>query len=181
MVDVLGHVAMGLVWAVPAWFLWDERTSLAFVGLVSLFVMAPDVDLYLPGVPHHGPTHTLLFVTVAALGSAALVTAAVMAVRRRRGEAPTTSLASVYRFVASGLLVGGTSHLFIDMLSAGTGGNPPLEPFWPVFETPVSIDVIYYSSFAWNGGLLVVALVVHLVLFALVASDAEPVFGDDRG
>lgn len=74
MVDVLGHVAMGLLWAVPAWFWWGRRVSLAFFGFVLLTVMVPDVDLYLPGVVHHGLTHTVLFVTLVALVGGALLT-----------------------------------------------------------------------------------------------------------
>ena len=170
MVDVLGHVAMGLLWAAPVWFRWDGRVGVAFVGLVLLTVMVPDVDLYLPGVVHHGATHTVLFVATVALVGAAVLTPAVTQMLRDRwrdDERGPTARPSVYRFVAVALLAGGLSHLFIDMLSAGTGGNPPLEPFWPFFRSSVSIDFIYYSSFAWNGGLLVLALLLHLLLFTL--------------
>lgn len=176
MVDVLGHVAMGLLWAVPGWFRWEGRVSLAFVGFVLLAVMLPDIDLYLPGVVHHGVTHTVPFVTIAALVGAALVTPVATPILRRwwrRNGDGTVSRSSTFRFVAGGFLVGGLSHLFIDMLSAGAGGNPPLEPFWPFFAKPVSIDFIYYSSFAWNGGLLVSALAIHLVLFGLGRSSPD--------
>ena len=172
MVDVLGHVAMALLWSIPSWFLWHRLSSLAFIGFVLLTAMVPDVDLYLPGVVHHGVTHTVLFVGIVALVGGALLTIVVTPTLRRwwRRNGRESSRASVYRFVTSGLFVGGSSHLFIDMLSAGTGGNPPLEPFWPVFTAPLSIDFIYYSSFRWNGGLLVLALVVHVVLFARESS-----------
>ena len=176
MVDVLGHAAMGLVWAVPAWFLWDRRPSLSFVGFVLLTVMLPDVDLYLPGVPHHGVTHTILFVAVGAVVAGALVAPVATPALRRwwdGSDEGSTPSVSTYLFVTSALLVGGLSHVFIDMLSAGTGGNPPLEPFWPFFEKSVSIDFIYYSSFAWNGGLFLAALAVHLALFALDADSAD--------
>lgn len=170
MVDVLGHVAMGLLWAVVAWILWERRTSLAFIGLVLLTVVVPDVDLYLPGVVHHGVTHTVLFVSfIALLGGASASIVATPVLRRwwnRNGDDSVSRIA-VFGFVVSGLLLGGLSHLFIDMLSAGSGGNPPLEPFWPVITKPFSIDFIYYSSFRWNGGLLAVALLVHAVLFFL--------------
>lgn len=175
MVDVLGHVAMALLLTTPAWFPWHRRFSVAFVGCALFTAMVPDVDLYLQGVPHHGPTHTVLFVGLVALGGGVLVTVAALPVLRRwerrsesghRSGPGPSSRWGVYGFVVTGLFVGGSSHLFIDMLSAGTGGNPPLEPFWPVFTAPVSIDFIYYSSFRWNGGLLVLALVVHVVLFA---------------
>lgn len=168
MVDVLGHVAMGLLWAVPVWFFRERRTSLAFIGFVLLAVMLPDVDLYLPGIAHHGVTHTVLFVAITSLlGGALIAPMATPVLRRWWRRSEPVSKASVYRFIVIGLLLGGLSHLFIDMLSAGTGGNPPLEPFWPFFKGPFSIDFIYYSSFRWNGGLLAVALVVHSVLFSL--------------
>lgn len=169
MVDVLGHVAMGLLWAVPAWFLWNRRVSLAFFGSVLLTVMFPDIDLYLPGVVHHGLTHTVLFVTVVALCGGVLLTPVVTPTLRRwlnRSEDEPIGRKSVYVFVASGLLLGGLSHIFIDMLSAGTGGNPPLEPFWPVVTQSISIDFFYYNAFVWNGGLFVVALVINLALYA---------------
>ena len=180
MVDVLGHVAMGLLWATPAWFLWDGRVSVAFIGFVLLAVMLPDVDLYLPGVVHHGPTHTVLFVALIALLGGALASVVATPVLRRwwrRTEYASAPRTWTYGFVASGLFLGGASHLFIDMLSAGTGGNPSLEPFWPVFATSFSIEFIYYSSFRWNGGLLVAVLVVHAVLFYL---DGTPITRSDR-
>lgn len=170
MVDVLGHVAMGLLWAAPVWVLWERRISLAFIGLVLLTVMVPDVDLYVPGITHHGIFHTVVFVAIAALLGGTLVSALATGMLRRwwrESEHEMVSPAFVFRFVVVALLIGGLSHLFIDMLSAGAGGNPPLEPFWPVLTKPFSIDFIYYSSFRWNGGLLVAALALHAVLFAL--------------
>ncbi|RDI72887.1 metal-dependent hydrolase [Halopelagius longus] len=176
MVDVLGHVAMGLLWAVPAWAFSGRRLSLAFVGTVLLTVMVPDIDLYLPGVVHHGLTHTVLFVAIVALlGGAVLAPLAGPTLRRwwRRREGGVPSSTTLYLFVAGGLLLGGLSHLFIDMLSAGSGGNPPLEPLWPFVVRSISIDFIYYSAFVWNGGLLAAALAIHLVLYAFDTADTE--------
>jgi hypothetical protein len=63
MVDVSGHVAIGLLFAAPAWFLWGRRGSLSFVGFSLLTAMLPDADLFLrrvfPTVQHHGVTHTV--------------------------------------------------------------------------------------------------------------------------
>ena len=176
MVDVLGHVAMGLLWSVPAWFLWDRRVSLAFVGSVLLTVMIPDVDLYLPGIVHHGITHTVLFVTLVALvGGVFLTPVVTFTLRRWLKQSADEPVApkSVYVFVASGLLLGGLSHLFIDMLSAGAGGNPPLEPFWPIVTRSISVDFFYYNAFVWNGGLFIVALTINLVLYAVEVTPLE--------
>ena len=58
MVKLMGHVAMGLLFALPAWYRWEGRLPLAFVGFVLTTVVLPDVDLVLsgvvPGVHHHG-------------------------------------------------------------------------------------------------------------------------------
>ncbi|WP_227738932.1 hypothetical protein [Halorientalis pallida] len=35
MVDVMGHVAMGLLWGAPAWFCWRRRVSLAVGAVVA--------------------------------------------------------------------------------------------------------------------------------------------------
>lgn len=100
---------MGLLWAVPAWAFSGWRLSLAFVGVVLLTVMVPDVDLYLPGVVHHGITHTVLFVGgVALLGGAVVAHLAGPTLRRwwRRDAGEEPSATAVYLFVAGGLLLG---------------------------------------------------------------------------
>lgn len=136
MVDVLGHVAMGLLWTVPAWFLWEQRISLTFIGFVLFAVMIPDVDINLPGVVHHGVTHTVVFVTGVALFGGALVTLVSAPMLRRwwRQSDRKSASRTVFGLTSGGLFVGGLSHLLIDMLSAGATGNPPLEPFWRVSQ-----------------------------------------------
>jgi inner membrane protein len=47
MVDVSGHLAMALLFAVPAWVLWKRRGALAFAGFSLVTAMLPDVDLVL--------------------------------------------------------------------------------------------------------------------------------------
>ena len=170
MVDVLGHLAIGLLWAIPAWFVWDRRVSAAFVAFVLLTSMVPDVDLYLPGVPHHGVTHTVVFVVAVSLVVGAIVASLATGTLRRwwrRDEGRVPSWSSLYAFVIGGLLVGGLSHLFGDMLATASFERT-IEPFWPFLDKPVSIYLIqHYSAPLWNGGLLLVALAVHLVLLAL--------------
>jgi hypothetical protein len=36
MVVLVGHVAFGLLFALPAWHLWDDRRSLAFVAIAAV-------------------------------------------------------------------------------------------------------------------------------------------------
>lgn len=173
----MGHLAMGLLASSVAWFVWDGRTSLAFVGFTASTTMLPDVDLllsrYLQTVHHHGVTHTLLFVTVVALLAGQVVTAVADPLFRRwyaETEDVRLTEREVTLFVTGGLLVGGVSHILADMLSAPDIAQP-IEPLWPFFDKPISVDVIYYSSIWWNLGLLLVALALHLALFA---SDSLP-------
>lgn len=184
MVETLGHIAMGLLWAVPAWFLWDGRISLAFIAFVVSTSMLPDLDLllmqYVQGIQHHGVVHTILFVVVFAVIAGVLVTAVVDRVLKRwwvNTEHEWLSTMEVYVFVTGGLILGGLSHLFADMLSAPDGGGP-IQPFWPFFAKPVSVDVIYYGDPTWNLGFFVVAVILHLVL---AYGDAGPTwFGASR-
>lgn len=72
MVDIMGHIAFGLLFALPAWFFWDDRASVGFIALSVVGSLFPDIDLWLSRwfpamIHHHGVTHTVLFVTVASL------------------------------------------------------------------------------------------------------------------
>ena len=165
----MGHLGMALLWSSPAWFLWQWRESLVFVGLALSTSMLPDVDLVLENflpVVHHGITHTVVFVVAMSLLVGATV---VHGLRndRVRGWCRRHGFSLVHRdlfaFVTGGFLVGGLSHIFTDMLSAPDIADP-LEPFWPFIDKPWSIDVIFYSSFWWNVGLLAVAITLHLAL-----------------
>jgi membrane-bound metal-dependent hydrolase YbcI (DUF457 family) len=134
--------------------------------------MLPDVDLvlsnYLP-VVHHGVTHTVLFVTVVALVAGAFAEFVLRDPVERAwvaSEDRRISRWALFAFVAGAFLVGGYSHLFVDMLSAPDIAKP-VEPFWPFFEKPWSVDVLWYSSTVWNVGLLAVASALHVLLAAL--------------
>lgn len=170
MVAPLGHVAMGLLWAVPAWFLWDGRISVAFVAFVVSTSLLPDIDYYLqapvPGFHHHGVMHTALFVVVVAVLVGWLATTLVDRVVKRwwaREEEGWLAEREVYAFVTGGFILGGLSHLAADVLSA-PDGSEPIEPLWPVVETAIGLDVVYYADPKWNLGLLSVAVALHAVL-----------------
>jgi inner membrane protein len=171
MVDVLGHFAVSLLWAIPAWFAWERRRTLVFIGLVLLAAMVPDVDLYVPWLAHHGPTHTVLFVvTVGVVGGAVATRAAAWWPGRSGGSQGTRP--TLYAFSTVAFLVGGLSHVFIDLLSNSAAGQP-LDPFWPFFEKPFHLYVIHhFSAPVWNGFLLLGAITVHLFLFVLEPAPA---------
>jgi len=169
MVDVTGHLGMALLWAAPAWVAWGRHTrvSLLFVAAALATALLPDVDLVLQTVTpidHHGVTHTVLFVTlvVVPLG---LVLGRVLGERIERdwlGGIPVPG-GSLAAFLCGGLLVGGYSHLFADMLSAPDIAGP-IQPFWPLFEKPWAVDVAWYNDPWWNVGLLAAAVALNLVL-----------------
>ncbi|PSQ09036.1 metal-dependent hydrolase [Halobacteriales archaeon QS_5_68_33] len=179
MVKLMGHLGMALLWSLPVWFVWEWRVNLAFIGFALSTSMLPDVDLvlrdFLP-VVHHGITHTVVFVVATGLVVGAVVE---FGLRRwldrawfgQRGLA--VSQWALFTFIAGGLVLGGFSHLFADMLSAPDIAAP-VEPFWPVFDKPWSVDLIYYSAFAWNVGLLAVGILAHLAFAAVHLQFGEP-------
>lgn len=170
MVDVSGHFAMALLFAAPAWFLWGRRGSIAFAAFTFVTAMLSDSDLVLghvlPGVHHHGVTHTVFFVTLASVIAGAVVarflTSRFEASRWVRSD--DIDRETVFVFATAGFLTGSTSHLVADILSAPDIA-PPLKPLWPLYAKPIVVDVIYYDSPTWNFGLLAVALAVHYGLY----------------
>lgn len=174
MVTLWGHLAMGLLFALPAWILWDGRLSAAFVAFVVATVMVPDLDLVLHdlGLPvkHHGVLHTVVFVVAFAAVAGLLAATVLRPVLVRwwyESEDDPVRRGTIYLFVAGGLALGGLSHLFADML--GADRYEPIEPLWPVVGEPIAIDVAHYTATWLNLGLLVLAVVLHFVLFSLDA------------
>lgn len=168
MVDLMGHLAFGLLFALPAWFRWDDRVSLGFVGLAAVAAFLPDVDLLLvalfPGeVHHHGVTHTVLFVTVAALAGAAVVTALLTERFDEWVGGESFDSPRLFAFSFLGLLAGGFSHVFADMLSA-PDVSTPVEPLWPLVDGAWGVDLVWYNARWINVGFLAVMLVVHVAV-----------------
>jgi hypothetical protein len=177
MVGLFGHLAMALLFALPAWILWDGRTGGAFVAFVVATSTLPDLDLVLQslGLPvkHHGVTHTLVFV----VGFAVVAGSVAVAVLRptlkrwwRLTEDETIPKGTIYLFVTGGLTLGGLSHLFGDLLVADWA--EPIEPLWPFVGAEIEIGVAHYTTPWLNGVLLVVAVVLHL---AVLVSGTFPV------
>lgn len=168
MVDVTGHLGMALLFAAPAWILWGRRAALGFTAFALVTAMLPDSDLVLRQllpISHHGVTHTLLFVV---LGSTLV---GVVASRwltdwfnaHRWIRSTELQAETVFVFATAGMISGGVSHLFADILSAPDIAAP-LAPLWPFYSEPIIVDVIYYDSPTWNYGLFAVAVGLHLLL-----------------
>lgn len=175
MVDIMGHVAMGLLFATPAWFVWTKRVSAVFVAITAVAALFPDVDLWFsrlfPGVVHHhGVFHTVVFVTIVSVVVGALVAATLVSQVDRLVGFDRFDRGSLFAFAGGALFLGGISHLFADSLSAPDIASP-IEPFWPFFDKPWSVDLIWYNSPWWNVGLLTVAVLLNLGLAYL----ADPV------
>ena len=167
--EPIGHLALALLFALPAWVLWDGRTGAAFVGFVLAAATLPDVDMVLmrAGAPvkHHGVTHTLVFVVGVAIVAGVVALALFRPMLRRwwrLTEDETVRAGTIELFVAGGLLLGGVSHLIGDMLASD--GYEPIEPLWPVVGAEVEFPVAHYTSPWLNGVLLVVALALHLAV-----------------
>lgn len=178
MVDVMGYVALGLLWALPAWFVWADRVGLTFVGLVVLTAPVPDVDLWIERaapalVHHHGVTHTVAFVVLVSVLAGAVVAVALVGPVDRWLRSEEFDRPTLFAFAFGAFLLGGLSHLFGDVLSAPDVAQP-IEPFWPLFAEPVALDLIRYNSPVWNLGLLIVAVLVHVALAFVVEPIEHP-------
>lgn len=156
---------MALVFTAPAWVVLPRRAAATFTALALPAGMLPDLDLVLPGVKHHGVTHTLLFVVVASLALGAIV-AGIDELLRDEGPPPGVGR-SLLEFSAAAFFVGSGSHLLGDMLSAPDIAEP-IEPLWPLWQGSIGLDVLYFSSPLSNYGLLALGLAAHLAVLAAV-------------
>ena len=151
-----GHLGMALLLATPLVAVLGRRTRRAVALLAAATAMLPDIDLVLPGVQHHGVTHTLVFVVLIGLVSGFLGIGVLLALRRWT-DRPLASEGYAFALAAGGVLLGGLSHLLADALTAPDVAQP-IHPFWPVATSVVSVDVVPIGSSAWNVGMLVVGL-----------------------
>jgi hypothetical protein len=175
-VDITGHLAFGLLFALPAWWVLDDRASVGFVALTAVAALLPDIDLWLAmvfpaQVHHHGVTHTVLFA-----GGASLVGGAVVAGLLCRqvdswiGE--RVGARALFISAAVAVFAGTLSHLSADMLSA-PDISTPIEPFWPLFAKPWSVDLVWYNATWINYGFFAVMVTVHVVVAYLTTPTAR--------
>lgn len=168
MVDIMGHIAFGLLFALPAWYFWDDRASVGFIALAVVASLSPDIDLWLSRwfpntIHHHGLTHTVLFVTATSLLVGAVLAGSFSRQIDDWIESERFDTTSLFVFSTVGFLVGGLSHLLADILSA-PDISTPIEPFWPVYIQPLGIDLVWYNA-AWiNVGFLSVMVGTHIAL-----------------
>lgn len=174
MVDLAGHVAFGLLFALPAWLVWNERASIGYIALAMVASLLPDIDLWLVklfprAIHHHGVTHTVLFVIVTSLVGAAIVAALFTSRIDRWIDSEVFDRSRVFAFSFLGLLAGGLSHVVADMLSA-PDISTPIEPLWPLVDGSWGLDLVWYNARWINAGFLVVMVGVHFVVAYLTTS-----------
>ena len=171
MVDIAGHVAFALLASIPIWFIADRRgAALAFLAVSVPFGLMPDIDLWIERVfpqliHHHGITHTILFVAVVAAILGPILGRWLHSYLVDHSEIGPDDTGRSMAFGVIAVLTGGLSHLFADMLSAPDIAQP-IEPFWPIYQQVVYIDVFYYNAFWPNFGLLAIALLITAGLWA---------------
>lgn len=172
MVDIMGHIAFGLLFALPAWFLWDDRASVGFIVLAAVASLLPDIDLWLvklfpAQIHHHGLTHTVLFVTIASLVGGAILAGLFSRRADNWIESERFDTYSLFVFSSVAFLTGSLSHLVADMLSAPDIATP-IEPLWPFFDKSWSLDLLWYNAMWINAGFISVMIVLHLALAYLI-------------
>jgi len=179
MVDLAGHVAFGLMFSLPAWFIWNGRSSVVFITLAGIASLLPDIDLWLvklfpARVHHHGVTHTVLFVAIMSVVGAVIIAGLFTDRIDEWIESERFDRRRLFVFSFLGLLSGGLSHVFADMLSA-PDVSTPIEPLWPVVQGSWGIDLVWYDANWINTWFLLVMIVVHLaVAYLTTPADHRP-------
>lgn len=171
MVEPIGHGAMALLFAVPAWLLWGRRPAITFAVLTQVTALIPDVDLFLenyfahPLLQHHGITHTVTFVLVVGIIAGAVATYALTPVlnAHRLIHSNSISRETTFVFSTSAFWAGGLSHVFVDLLSSAP--DAAIAPFWPFYDGEIVINIVAYDSTPVNVGLVLVAVMIHVILY----------------
>lgn len=150
-----GHYGVALLMFAPVGFalLATGRVDLAIVtgGAMLWLAMFPDLDHRVPGIPHRGPTHSLLFAALVG-GAFAAVGAALGTVTGGVGSAGVGSTdgvpLSVIGFAIGALTI--VTHLLGDALTPA-GVNF----LWPVSARTYTIGLWRADSTIANYGLFV--------------------------
>ena len=160
-----GHLGVALLTLAPITFWLLSTGSPVFgalvVGTVLYLAMLPDVDHRVPGIPHRGPTHSLLFAVVvgAVFAGAASLVEPVLSIAVPGGVS----------MVAFGFLLGFGSvvaHLLGDVITpAGVNFLWPYPRTWSLYLTGA-------DSTVWNWGLFVLGVFAMAGAVALAVQGA---------
>lgn len=185
MVEPIGHLAMALLFAAPAWFLWGRRPAVTFAALTLVTAVLPDVDLVLedyfahPLLQHHGVTHTVSFVLIVGVLFGVVAAYALTPVLNAHRLIHSDSITrdTTFVFATGAFWAGGLSHVFVDLLSANP--DAAIEPLWPLYREEVVVDVVAYDSTPVNLGLILLAVTIHVVLYRAERYPYETRWGVD--
>lgn len=150
----------------PTWV--DHDYSLFAVSAAIL----PDIDIPLKMVIHPGVTHTLVFAVGARLVGSSLITSSFLVYQHITGRylgEPTSFQMSL--ITLGGLFIGMTSHVLVDVFTTLPGNERPVEPLWPVWTVPVSIELLPPFSNLLNGGFALSGLLAASSAYQSSVSD----------
>ncbi|WP_440006697.1 metal-dependent hydrolase [Halomicrococcus sp. SG-WS-1] len=169
-----GHYGVALLVSAPAAFVLGRRAGTVFSAFVLLTAVLPDVDKHVPGVRHHGVTHTLLFGVASGVVVGLLATGLLVTYVRFAGPVRSSRLTArnAFEWAAAGAFLGVLSHVTADVLVV-LPGTQPVSPFWPLFERKITVETIPLGAPARNLALLVVGLGVHVLVYRLTGDGAE--------
>lgn len=161
----LGHFGIALLFAAPVAALLHPRTQTGFSVYVILTALLPDLDNYVPGLVHHGVTHTFAFGIIAGVGGGALAAVAVVVSQRSTEEGLVEQFdpVRVFAFVALGLFIGVSSHVVGDILIL-LPGTQPVSPFWPIGEQTYQFGITHLGAPIRNATLILAGLALHAVV-----------------
>jgi inner membrane protein len=160
-----GHLGVSLLVFAPVgfWLVRAGYTELALLtgGVMCWLAMLPDVDHRIPGVPHRGPTHSLLFA-----GLVGLVFGAVGTLVGSQVSLGYSFGLGTFGFLLGVLTV--VAHLLGDTLTPA-GVNY----LWPLSSSEYTLSVTRADNTVANYGLFVLG--VFAVAAATVVAFRVPV------
>lgn len=168
-----------MLFAAPFAAMLHPRTQTGFTLYVMIAAWLPDLDLYVPGVAHHGVTHTVTFGVVAGLVGGALAAGTVVVLKgpTRGGFFDRFDPVRVFEFVALGLFVGVLSHVVGDFLIL-LPGTQPVSPFWPISERTYQFGVVRLGAPVQNAILIAAGLALHAVISWRTSFDGGTTLAD---
>lgn len=157
----IGHLGVALVLSAPFVAVLRPRVATRFTVLALLAATVPDLDLFVPGVAHHGVTHTLGFAV--ALGIAGLVVFAGASTLVSSSVADTPAqVPRVVVYYAFALSLGVFGHAMADALML-LPAPQPVSPLWPISHATLRIETLHYGNTVRNLGTFCVGLGAHAV------------------
>lgn len=161
----LGHVGLALLVSAPVAVFLKPKAATSFSVLVLVVALVPDVDTYVPGLTHHGITHTVTFALAVGVVGGALLAGGVAIYRRRSDAIVVQRLTSTRVFLLGGfgLFCGILSHVIGDLLIV-LPGTEPIPVLWPLSNVRYEFKVIPLGAPLRNAALFVGGLAVHALI-----------------